>query len=331
MKVSDLFEVKYGHNLEEMRCVPTDGAAGVLFVSCSGRNNGVVARVLAHPGVTPGEPGQLTVACNGTVMSTFVQTEKFYTGRDVYILTPKDPTMSLAERLWWAACLRSNDFRYGYGRKANRTLASLTLPDVAPEWVADAVQTAANGLLSAVKSASTLTSRTRAAKPAATRQLTVSELFDIKFGHRLDLNKLRIAEPGDEWANFISRTEKNNGVLARVSTQDGRKPFEPGLITVATVGSVCSAFVQTERFYTAQNVSVLTPKRPMNLVEKLWWCRCIRENRYRYNYGRAANRTLAGLHLPGELPEWVVDAAKDAATSQARAVEAAIAAAGVTL
>ena len=107
MKVSDIFDVRYGHNLEEIRCTRTDDQKGVLFVSRSGRNNGVTSRVLAIPERQPGEAGLLTVACGGTVMSTFVQTEPFYTGRDVYILTPKDPTMSLEERLWWAACLRA--------------------------------------------------------------------------------------------------------------------------------------------------------------------------------------------------------------------------------
>jgi hypothetical protein len=43
----------------------------------------------------------------------------------------------------------------------------------------------------------------------------------------------------------------------------------------------------------------------MSLSEKFWWAICIRANRYRYNYGRQANRTLADLILPDVIPAWV--------------------------
>jgi hypothetical protein len=45
----------------------------------------------------------------------------------------------------------------------------------------------------------------------------------------------------------------------------------------------------------------------MTLREKLWWSMVIRANRYRYSYGRQANRTLATLALPTEVPSWVRD------------------------
>ncbi len=41
--------------------------------------------------------------------------------------------------------------------------------------------------------------------------------------------------------------------------------------------------------------------------EKLYYCSCITLNKYRYNYGRQANRTLRNLLIPAyhEIPPWV--------------------------
>ncbi|WP_236746210.1 restriction endonuclease subunit S [Mycobacteroides abscessus] len=44
----------------------------------------------------------------------------------------------------------------------------------------------------------------------------------------------------------------------------------------------------------------------MTTVEKLWWCRCIWENRFRFSYGRQANRTLGSLVVPDEAPDWAM-------------------------
>ena len=83
-------------------------------------------------------------------------------------------------------------------------------------------------------------------------------------------------------------------------------------------------FLQPVPFYTAHNdIAVLVPNREMSIEEKMWWALCIRANKYRYNYGRQANRTLAHLVLPAEVPAWVKVAAADEA---ARAIEGLVAA-----
>lgn len=51
----------------------------------------------------------------------------------------------------------------------------------------------------------------------------------------------------------------------------------------------------------------------MSVDQLLYYCTCIRANRYRYSYGRQANRTLKDLRLPAlaSLPEWVNEAKPD--------------------
>ncbi len=134
----------------------------------------------------------------------------------------------------------------------------------------------------------------------------LDSLFDIRYGHSLELNTLtQVAAP--EGVNFVSRTSTNNGVAARVITSE--TPAPAGEITVALSGNPLAAFVQPEAFVCAFHVAILTPKvADMPLVEKLWWCYVISMNKYRYSYGRQANRTLGSIMIPDTVPEWVYSA-----------------------
>lgn len=134
--------------------------------------------------------------------------------------------------------------------------------------------------------------------------IKVGELFDVNYGNSLELNRLTIDSNG---VNFVSRTAKNNGVSAKVSKLTDIEPIEAGVITVALGGSVLETFLQPEPFYTGFHVAVLRSKVEMTNAEKLFYCACIRANRYRYNYGRQANRTLKDIQIPhlNEIPEWV--------------------------
>ena len=132
----------------------------------------------------------------------------------------------------------------------------------------------------------------------------LSELFTIFYGNGFELNRLTLDNTG---INFISRTGKNNGIAARVQRFPDLRPFEPGLITVSLGGSVLEAFLQTSEFYTAYHVFCLRPKSNLTEKEKLYYCICIRANKYRYNYGRQANKTLGDILVPEitEIPGWI--------------------------
>lgn len=125
----------------------------------------------------------------------------------------------------------------------------------------------------------------------------LSELFDITYGTKLDWNKMIEEKEG---IAFVSRTSKNNGVVGYVERYGDIEPYSEGLITVSLGGTyVLSAFVQTNKFYTGQNVAVLSPKNEMDIVQKLFYCYCISKNRYRYSaFGREANKTLKDLLVP---------------------------------
>lgn len=137
----------------------------------------------------------------------------------------------------------------------------------------------------------------------------LNELFEVTYGNKLDLNKLKALPLAQGGVNFVGRSSRNHGVSGYVEPLVGIQAYEAGLITVALGGSkLLSAFVQEAPFYTAQNVAVLRPKHPMTFQQKLYMCLAIRQNRFRYSaFGREANRTLRTLLVPEltEFPSWV--------------------------
>lgn len=123
----------------------------------------------------------------------------------------------------------------------------------------------------------------------------VSDLFDIQYGNSLELIHL---ENDSNGVNYVSRTSKRNGVSGKVKIIPTEKPFPAGMLTVAVGGSVLETFLQQSPFYTGFHVMVLSPKVEMSTSVKLYYCHCIRANRYKYSYGRQANTTLGSLLIP---------------------------------
>lgn len=140
--------------------------------------------------------------------------------------------------------------------------------------------------------------------------IKLNEIFEVKYGTKFDFNKMNISLNEDEnYINFVSRTSQNNGVVCKVSKVNNTEPLDAGLITVTLGGTyVLSSFIQPEPFYTAQNVAVLIPKYHLTLNEKIFYCTCIKLNRFKYGaFGREANRTLKNIEVPdkNEIPKWI--------------------------
>lgn len=131
----------------------------------------------------------------------------------------------------------------------------------------------------------------------------VGQLFEVRYGVNLELNRMTVLPSG---INFVSRTARNNGVSARVALLPDVEPIEAGVLTVAGGGSVAETFVQPEPFYSGRDLYYLRPRTELTFEQKLFYCMAIRANKYRFNYGRQANRTLHELMVPDlkEIPNW---------------------------
>ncbi len=142
------------------------------------------------------------------------------------------------------------------------------------------------------------------------KTVPLSQLFDVEYGNKFDLNKMEVSDKLAGGINFVNRSARNCGVSAIVAPVLGRAPYQAGNITVSLGGSLLASFVQLEPFYTGQNVAVLKPKEEMIFAERLYVCMCIAHNRFRYStFGREANRTIRTLPVPArsEFPDWLID------------------------
>jgi hypothetical protein len=223
----------------------------------------------------------LTVALGGSPMSTFLQEEPFYSGRDVSYLVAKLP-MTRETMLYYATCLQANRYRFSYGRQANRSLASLLIPALSevPPWVGSESMEEPGSLWQGVKdlsgplpAASKLALLTRDWKC-----FTYDDLFKIDSGKPLTKEEMQAGQ-----TPFIGATEYNNGVTSYIGQAALHKG---GVLTLSFDGSIGESFFQPDPFWPSEKVRVLTPRTAMSRDALLFILTLIRLEQYRYNYGR---------------------------------------------
>lgn len=136
----------------------------------------------------------------------------------------------------------------------------------------------------------------------------LSELFDVKYGHSLELNRLTLLSLKEGGVPFVSRKMGENGISAYVSPIENVRPAPAGLLTCALGGNgVLSTFLQEIPFYSGRDMAHLEPRCNLSKQELLFYCTALLANRYRFSYGRQANRTLKNILVPSlsEIPAYV--------------------------
>lgn len=134
----------------------------------------------------------------------------------------------------------------------------------------------------------------------------LSDIFSVSRGSDLELNALTEQDGG---VPFVSRTAENNGVSAHVTKIEEVPTVPANTLSVALGGTPLATFLQKRPYYSGRDVAYLTPLEPMADSELLYYAACMSANRYRYSYGRQANRTLKSLLIPArsEIPAWVTE------------------------
>lgn len=305
-RVDELFKVKYGVNLE-LNALTLD-PNGVNFVARTSKDNGVTARVKLITGVKPTPAGVITVAGGGSVMESFLQTSPFYSGRDLFFLTPLVP-MTTAEKLFYCMCLRRNKFKFSYGRQANESLPSLQIPimEDIPDYVRHfSMPSFAHSILDSVdksqfeeKSEQTFTGKL----------VPLKELFDIKNGIA-STSVSKLAYKKDErWIPFIRPSYRQytsiDAYVNRIFVPHD-KIFPRGTLYVSTngQGSHTFSYVSVSEFVPNSDVSVLLPRRKMSLREKLAYSLFITKNRFKFSYGRKPKgNKLMSILVPDAIPK----------------------------
>lgn len=126
--------------------------------------------------------------------------------------------------------------------------------------------------------------------------MKINEIFKITHPKTLIYSEMTTDEEG---INFVSSQDKNNGIVGRVKIENGIKIYPAGCITVPLKGSVLMAHLQPKPCYVAHQIAVLEPfDTSMSYIEKLYYVTCIRNNSFKYNYGRQADKTLGDIEIP---------------------------------
>lgn len=314
--LKDLCSIDMGNKFD-FSAMPTDDPT-VNFVGRSALNNGVMGQVDAKPGVTPYPAGALTVALGGSLGSTYVQTEPFYTSQNVAVLQFDEEQVSLYARLFLANMIRfESQFKYfPFGRELNKYLRrtyGFKLPvevdssgkpiidptsryspeGYIPDWqfMEDFIKSLDQTPLTTENDAET----TLELDESSWEDFSVESVFDLRYGVNLALNACTETNDG---VNFVSRTAINNGVSSRIAPVDGLSPQAAGLITTATGGSVLSTFLQPHPFYSGRDLYVMEPKeKGVGNGTKLFLATVLEANKFKFNYGRQANKSLPHIKL----------------------------------
>lgn len=277
MKVRELFDVKYGINLELNACEITEGIAGINFVARTAENNGVVAKVKPISGQKPQPAGVLTCAAGGSVLSTFVQPQPFYSGRDLYILTPKQE-MSLEEKLFYCHAIKMNAYRYQYGRQANRTLKNINLP-ILPSWL--------KGYKINFKRIQTQNKSSIYIHTNSWKSYKIGHLFDVVRGTRLTKeNRVAGHTP------LVTAGAQNEGVSDFI--QANKRPLYKDVLTI---DMFCNCFYHEYSFSCDDNILVLSPQFKQNKFNALFIATVVNQEKNKYAYGRQYRQKDFNNHL----------------------------------
>lgn len=316
-KVSDIFDVKYGVNLELNACeeVGKDEPNSVNFVARTAENNGVSARVKIIEGVEPQKAGLISVAGGGSVLSTFLQYEPFYSGRDLYTLEAKTDISNEA-KLFIITVIEQNKYKYSYGRQANKTLPDILLKlpvmdDGQPDYgyMESFIKSIHYKPLTTKVVKSNINLRADCWKP-----FKVSSILTILNGKGITTEEIE-DNPGD--FTVVQSGEENNGVLGKISLDYcksvGYTYSEKECLTVARSGS--AGFVSFQKFGCVVGDSakiLLLDEKVANTYVYLFVRTVLMANKYKYAYGRKVteNKYMDDyIELPAkdELGEWVPD------------------------
>lgn len=273
--LNSLFEINYGNSfdLTFLEECSEDYADKVNYVSRTRERNGVSAFVKRIDEIEPFPKDLITVAGSGnSVLESFIQPLPFYTGYHVFVLSPKEEMTEL-EKLFYCYSIRRNQYKYSFGRQANKTLKDILVPTEMPEEFEDIEISK----LSNIKRESVLKDSVEL-NQENWKWFRYDQLFTIEKGKRIVNSEM---ESGN--TACIRPIEFNNGIYDYIDIEPNHKG---NTITVNYNGSVAEAFYQDKPYFALDDVNVLYPKFNLNVYIAMFLITLIRQEKYRFNYGR---------------------------------------------
>lgn len=319
--VSSVFSIHNGKGItkEEIEEHP-----GTFTVVQSGEgNNGILGKIdpdyCRRMRYTLSVEPCLTVARSGSAGSVSFQPDGCVAGDSAKILLLKKAAPDYSHYLFLQTVLCANRFKYAYGRKVTEAKYgndTILLPvrhyadgtprldpahtysenGYVPDW--EFMKKYIHSLHHRPLTTGNRPGHAPVLSVSDWKEFKLSEIFEIRYGVNLELNACTETDRSEpDSVNFVARTAENNGVSSRVRLMDPIEPQRSGLISVAGGGSVLSAFYQDEPFYSGRDLYTLDAKADISPAAKLFLVTLIEQNKYKYSYGRQANKTLPDLTI----------------------------------
>lgn len=301
IKITDIFDVWYGVNLEVVNCevVPKD----IPFVSRQSVNNGVVCHIKRLDEVEPNPAHTLSIAVSGSVLSTFYHDYEYYSGRDVYIAKPRIQ-LSKEQMIYYAYIIEKNKYRYNYGRGANRTFRDILVPSYYELTHSYHIMPMKSPFIR---------------QPIITPHIQLTDRNWQKF--RINTfcdepykatayNAIELTEcekENEKAIAYITRTDVNNGCKGYVINEDFDDVEQGNAITIGD--TTATVYYQENNFICGDHMVVLR-SRHFNKYVGLFITTLLSKEQFRYNYGRAFNKGIIAntvLQLPATdsgSPDW---------------------------
>lgn len=281
-KIGDLFSVKRGKRIVRNVDYLIERTDEYIFpvITSTTKNNGVDG--FYHSTNCKGN----SLVCGGEAsgMFTTYQSEECWVMDRARIFKPKDGVkMNKNIGLYLATVFNLNQYRYSYGRSANPSeIERLTI--LLPEKNGIPDYTYMENYIDNLHSKelkSINMSNKSSLNVDGWSEFKLEDIFEIKKGKRL--TKLDMI-PGD--VNFVAAISDNNGIRQAI---DANPEYinNGNCITVNYNGSVGEAFYQKDQFWASDDVNILYSKNwEMNKYNALFICTIIKQNKYRFGYGR---------------------------------------------
>lgn len=294
MKINELFTINKGRSY--FKDFVVDNTSSINYVTTSGENNGVKCRVAENPQYEIFEPGTITVAMQGSVLSSFVQPNPFYLQTHVAALIPK-VELNLQQKIFYCLAIHEHANKFSFGRKANRTLEDLEIPSLSeiPDWV----------------ETMEIPSFADIAEPKIFEKVTLPDLSEWKsfsYPQLFEIKKVsgpKVSEVKKTVGSipYVSATSENNGI---VHYGDFETTVKGNCITIGHLGD---CFYQTKDF-AGSNVTVLIPKFELNKERAMFLLPLLNAAKFKYCYGRVIGITRLKeetISLPvtiDDQPDW---------------------------
>ena len=292
---------------------------GIHYITRSGENNGCELIVSKENiPIHAIEKGN-AISIGDTTATCFYQAEEFITGDHMVVVRAEWLTEMRAAFI--LGLLKNEQYKYSYGRaflmdRIADTILKLPIQyhdhgrplidtsrkyseeGYVPDWLF--MENYIKSLHHKTLTTKNVSKNIPRLNVKAWKYFYLKNICEISMGNKLDWSVMTMDKPE---VNFVGRSADDNGVAGKVDLLDSVKPYKAGCVTVALGGSLGSSYLQSEDFYTSQNVSVLEFQNEVSDAAKIFIsCLIMNESKYKYfPFGRELNthiRNDFGFTLP---------------------------------